>query len=210
MAFDLDCQKKEKTEIYRCFVEFLVSEYAANRRTVLIIDEAQNLSIETLEELRMLTNINADKQNVLQLVLVGQPELLETMRRPELHQLAQRVLVDYHIGPLSGQETLDYIRHRIEVSGGKINLIDSYACAAVYYHSGGIPRLINILCDYALTYGFADSKEHIDLALMLEVIRDKRKGGIFPLRQHENEEADELRNEIKKTINIDISLQEAV
>lgn len=206
MAFDLDYRGKEKTELYQCFVDFLIKEYAANRCTVLIIDEAQNLDIETLEELRMLSNINADKHLVLQLMLVGQPELLETMRRPELRQLAQRVLVDYHLGALSGQETLDYIRSRTKTAGGVRDLIDANACAAVFYHSGGIPRLINILCDYALLYGYADEKTQIDLPLMLDVIKDKQKGGIFPIQRPDVEEADFVCAMIMRKTNIDISL----
>lgn len=210
MAFDLDYEDKDKTALYQTFVEFLIAEYSANKRTILIIDEAQNLDIKTLEELRLLSNINVDKHLVLQLILAGQPELLEMLQRPELRQLVQRVLVDYHLKPLNGQETFNYIRHRLSVAGGDKNLIDPYACAAVYYHSGGIPRLINMLCDFALVYGFSDEKQRIDLPLMLDVIKDKRKGGIFPILDHNNGEANYVCAQIKKRTNIDISLSAAV
>jgi len=210
MSFGLDFEGKEKALLYKCFFEFLMAEYEANRRTILIIDEAQNLDVATLEELRMLSNINVDNQMPFQLILAGQPELLETMRRPDLRQFAQRVLVDYHINPLNAQETLNYIRHRIEVAGGNRDLIDPYACAAVYYHSGGIPRLINILCDYALIYGFAEEKNQIGLSLMLDVIQDKKKGGIFPNQIPDNQEAGDMRSQIKKKVNVDISLIKSV
>ncbi len=206
MAFNLDFEGKEKAVLYKCFFEFLMSEYDANRRTILIIDEAQNLDVDTLEELRMLSNINVDNQMPFQLILAGQPELLETMRRPDLRQLSQRVLVDYHINALNAQETLNYIRHRIEIAGGNRDLIDPYACAAVYYHSGGIPRLINILCDYALIYGFAEDKSQISLSLMLDVIQDKKKGGIFPSQSPDSQEAGDMCDQIKRKVNVDISL----
>ena len=113
----------------------------------MIIDEAQNLDVETLEELRLLSNINADKHLVLQLILIGQPELLEVMQRHELRQLAQRVSVDYKLKALGYKETTAYIRHRLKVAGCNEAIFDKYAAAVVYYHSGGVPRLINTLCD---------------------------------------------------------------
>lgn len=206
MAFGLDYVGKEKTELYQNFVEFIINEFNANRRVVLIIDEAQNLDVKTLEELRMLTNINASQQVALQLVLVGQPELLETMRRPELPQLAQRVSVDYKLKPLGFDETREYIRHRVTSAGGSAELFDSYVCSAVFYHSWGLPRLINTLCDFALVYGFSEDREVIDLELMLDVIRDKRSGGVFPMRDEEDKEAKRVRRYVQKKKGVDIAL----
>jgi type II secretory pathway predicted ATPase ExeA len=204
MAFGLDYRGKTKTELYQIFSDFLIDEYSKNKRTVLIIDEAQNFGVETLEELRMLSNINSGKHMVLQLVLVGQPELLETMKRPELRQLAQRVSVDYHINRLTVKDTIDYIRYRIEHAGGNPDIFLRSACAVVHYYSRGIPRLINTLCDFALVYAFADEIHQIGAKMVMDVVRDKQKGGIFPMRQDEDEEAVRIRTQLKQKLNLDI------
>jgi len=180
LAFNLDHANLNKVGMYQRFVDFIIDEYAHNRRTVLIVDEAQNMAAETLEELRMLSNVNADKDQALQVVLVGQRELRDTLRRPDLVQFAQRISVDYHLQPLSEEETGGYIRHRIEVAGGTPDLFDHAACEAVYRFSNGIPRLINLLCDTALVYGYAEQKDRIDQTLVTDVAREKQQGGIFP------------------------------
>jgi general secretion pathway protein A len=185
-AFKLEHRGKQKVELFQQFLDFLIEQYAQNRRTLLIVDEAQNMSVDTLEELRMLSNVNADKDQVLQVVLVGQAGLRQTLRRPELEQFAQRIAVDYHLQPLDLPETRAYIYHRIRVAGGEGNRIfDGPACAAIYEHSRGIPRLINLLCDTALVYGFAEQKRTIDVRTVHEVAADKRKGGIFPSQRRE-------------------------
>ncbi len=204
MAFGLDYRGKAKTELYQTFSDFLIEEYAQNRRTVLIIDEAQNFGAETLEELRMLSNINSGKHMVLQLILVGQPELLETMRRPELRQLAQRVSVDYHIERLKVKDTIEYIRYRVEHAGGDPDIFRRSACAVIHYYSRGIPRLINTLCDFSLVYAYADEINEIGAKLVLDVVRDKQKGGIFPMRKEEDEEATRIREQLKRKLNLDI------
>jgi hypothetical protein len=170
----------------------------------LIIDEAQNFGAETLEELRMLSNINSGKHMVLQLVLVGQPELLETMKKPELRQLAQRVSVDYHIRRLKVKDTIDYIKYRIEHAGGDPDIFLRSACAIVHYYSRGIPRLINTLCDFALVYAYADEIDQVGAKMVLDVVRDKQKGGIFPMRDEEDEEAARIRTQLKRKLNLDI------
>ena len=121
---------------------------------MLVIDEAQNLAIETLEELRMLSNINADKDLLLQLILVGQPELKAKLERQSLRQFAQRIGASYHIGNLSEAETSAYIHHRTGHAGAQQQIFNEDACQAVYTNSGGTPRLINVLCDTALVYGY--------------------------------------------------------
>jgi len=183
LAFNINYESKDKVGMYKAFVDFVIREYAANRRTVLIIDEAQNMSHQALEELRMLSNINADKDQVLQIILVGQPGLREHLRDPSLEQFAQRIAVDYHLGPLNAEETRHYIGHRVEVAGGQAELFSDDACEAVFQHSGGIPRLINILCDTALVYGYAEQRALIDASLIHDVARDKQKGSILPLRK---------------------------
>jgi general secretion pathway protein A len=181
LAFKLEYRGKKKVELYQTLAEFIAREYSQDRRTVLIIDEAQNLDAEALEELRMLSNINANKDQLLQLILVGQPSLREILRLPELHQFAQRIAVAFNLKTLSLEETWQYIRHRLEVAGGDPNLFDTKASAAVYYYTQGTPRLINVLCDTALVYGYGEQKQRIDVDIICEVVREKVKEGILPV-----------------------------
>ena len=190
LAFNLEYRGKSKVELYQALTDFMVQEYERSRRTVLIIDEAQNLEPEALEELRMLSNINTDSNQVLQLVLVGQPGLRETLQRPELHQFAQRIGVEYHLQRLDLEETWQYIRHRLTVAGGDPDLFDIKGCAAIYYYTQGTPRLINVLCDTALVCGFAEQITSISAELIGEVIRDKAMGGIFPLIKEKIDEGE--------------------
>jgi len=212
MAFNISTEAQDKAERYQVLTDFLISNYAKNKKTVLIIDEAQNMNVETLEELRLISNINADKHLVLQLVLVGQPELLALMQRHDLRQLAQRVSVDYKLKALGYMETVAYVRHRLAVAGGAENIFDKYAIAAVFYHSGGIPRLINILCDFALVYGFSEELKQVNLDIMLDVIKGKLYGGIFPLVRRENKEQAKVRQLIQQELGIDIQsiIEEAI
>jgi type II secretory pathway predicted ATPase ExeA len=187
LAFNLEHSGMNKVEMYRRFVNFVIDEYAHNRSTVLIIDEAQNMAAETLEELRMLSNINADKDQSLQVILVGQRELRETLQRPDLVQFAQRISVDYHLQPLSEKETAAYIRHRLKVAGGSPDVFSDAACQAVYLYSNGVPRLINLLCDTALVYGYAEQQPRIYANLITDVAKEKQQGGIFPTFEHTEE-----------------------
>jgi len=179
-AFDLDYSSTDKAELYHIFVDFVVRQYQANRRTLLIIDEAQNMDVETLEELRMLTNVNSDKDQILQLLLVGQPELGDKLRRPELRQFVQRISSDYHLSPLDFRDTRSYIRHRLKVAGGEVAVFDDLACGAVHYQTRGVPRLINSLCDAALVYGFAEERKKIDIDTIFDVVADRKRGLLSP------------------------------
>ncbi len=179
LAFDLEYKGKDKVERYHLFTNFIIDEYAKRRRTVLIIDEAQNMTPHTLEELRMLSNINADKNQVLQLILVGQPELRETLRRPELRQFAQRVSVAYFLERLTEDEVAEYIRHRVTVAGGDPGLFEAEAVRLISRRSEGVPRVINTLCDTSLVYGFAAQKPVIDAGVVGEVVQDRDRSGLF-------------------------------
>ena len=180
LAFGLDVKGKEDVELYDDLVHFLIDVYAQGKRAVLIVDEAQNLGRARLEELRLLSNLNSDQDLLLQMMLVGQPELRQLMQRPELRQLAQRVGADYHIGELNQEETCKYIAFRLTVAGGRADLFSPAAMELVHRCSRGIPRLINQLCDTALVYGYADQRPQVDEALMQDVVRDRTAGGIFP------------------------------
>jgi type II secretory pathway predicted ATPase ExeA len=179
-AFALSSGSADKLAMFRAFEDLLTGEYAKGRRSLLIVDEAQNLAAEALEDLRMLSNLNAGKHQLLQVFLVGQPGLRAMLQRPELEQLAQRIAADYHLEPLHATETRGYIRHRLAVAGGDPNTIEDEACEAVYRASGGVPRVINLLCDLALVYGYARRATRIGAQTVEEVVKDKRKGGIFP------------------------------
>ncbi len=192
LAFELPHRNRSRVELYEDFVQFLIKEYAKGNRTVLIIDEAQNMDTEMLEELRMLSNINTDKDQVLQLILLGQPELREKLRQRELVQFAQRVAANYHLEPLTTEETCNYIGHRISVAGGDPSLFDAPACELIHEHTRGIPRLINTLCDMALVYAFSEQKEKIDAKILAEVVSDKVNGGVFPSEESDQQEVNEF------------------
>jgi type II secretory pathway predicted ATPase ExeA len=163
------------------FNQFLRAEYSKGRRTILIVDEAQNLSIEALEELRMLTNINVDKQQFLQIILIGQPQLKDLLRSPELIQFAQRVSSDFHLRPLNAAEVTEYIDYRLNAVGARSHLFTDDACQLIGEASHGIPRTINILCDTALVYGFAANVRQIDRDLVSQVIEHKAQYGVLPI-----------------------------
>jgi type II secretory pathway predicted ATPase ExeA len=165
---------------YEALVDSFVREYAKGRRTLLILDEAQNLSIEVLEELRLLSNVNSEKDLVLQILLVGQPELRAKLARPELKQFAQRVSVDFHLRPLDRKETHAYIRHRLTVAGGKAGLFLPDALEFIYGRTNGVPRLLNQLCDMTLVYAFAEGRKSIDADLVAQVVRERNGARLAP------------------------------
>ncbi len=206
LAYGVDTDESEHVKLYQLLVEFVTREHRAGHRVILIIDEAQNLGVDALEDIRMLTNINVDKDLVLQLILVGQPELIELLRKKELRQFAQRVSADYFLEPLTFKETQEYIRHRISVAGGDEKLFAQTAFAAVFYHSGGIPRVINTICDMALVYGFADESPKIRKEIILDAIRDRKVGGLM-IRddQNKNQAAEDLRQQIIDKTGVDIA-----
>jgi general secretion pathway protein A len=167
--------------LFERFHKFLRAEYGKGRRTVLIVDEAHNLGLDALEELRMLLNINADKSQFLQIILVGQPQLKEMLRKPELLQFAQRISSDYHLRPLKCEDVAKYINHRLAAVGAQRQLFSNQACDMIAEASLGIPRTINILCDTALVYGFAANRQQIDTDIIYQVIEDKKEFGVLPM-----------------------------
>lgn len=177
-AFNLPFEGRESIAVFRDFQQFVIAEYAACRQTLLIIDEAQNLSDKSLEEIRLLTNINADQDQLLKIVLIGQPELLQQLSSPHLAQIAQRVSVEYHLEPLTRLEAALYIRHRMQVAGGYGDVFSEDAIDAIFETSGGVPRLINTLCDQALVYAFAMDESQVMAAAIQAVAAGRRIGGI--------------------------------
>lgn len=145
---------------------FLLENHAKGRRTALVIDEAQNLSPETLEQIRLLTNLETTTQKLMQVILIGQPELQTILAHPAMRQLAQRITARYHLVPLSRDKTIAYVGHRLEVAGLKREVFTPAALRTVYKLSGGVPRRINILCDRALLGAYARQQERISGSLL--------------------------------------------
>ena len=173
----------EYPHLFKRLQDFLHGQYAHGRRTILIIDEAQNLETEALEHLRMISNINADKFQILQLILVGQPQLRDLLLAPKLHQFAQRISSDFHLRPLDGREVANYIDFRLKAVGSPRSLFTKEACTLIAAASGGIPRMINVLCDTALVYGVANDQKVISDQLVRDVIADKQQFSIFPIKK---------------------------
>ena len=149
--------KQRKVELLDTLNMFLIDQYAQGKKVVLIVDEAQNLSKKVLEEIRMISGIETHKEKVLRIILAGQPELKETLDSPELKQLVQRVRLRFHVGPLDRREMREYIEHRLAVAGRKAkDLIKEDAFDTIYRYTGGVPRLINTLCDTTLLCAFAE------------------------------------------------------
>ncbi len=161
------------TEKFQRFAEFAIDEYSKGRRIVIVVDEAQNMDEEALEELRVLSNLNSEKDLLVQIILTGQPELRQKLATPRLKQFAQRIGKLYHLLPLNQMETRDYIHHRIAVAGGDPALFTDEACDAAFEGSGGVPRLINQLCDTALVYAYGLEKNVVDKEIMDTVLADR-------------------------------------
>ena len=152
--------------------EFLIDQHRKGTSPVLVIDEAQNLSVETLEAVRLLSNFETTRQKLMQILLVGQPELRDTLNLPQLRQLKQRIGLRCHIGPLSPEETRLYIRHRLRIAGaGDAGIFTDAAVQRIADYSRGIPRVINIVCDHCLLSGYADSKRRVEARAVDEAIQ---------------------------------------
>ena len=210
LAFGIPHEDRDKVTLFRDVQDYLINEWANGKRAVLIVDEAQNMDKETLEELRLYTNINADGEQFLQIVLVGQPELRDILRAPELAQMAQRVSVEYHIEPLGWQDTANYIRHRLATAGNEesveaaSHIFDSVAIAVIFYFSGGVPRLINTLCDFALVHAYAMGLQTINHSIALEVIRGRTIGGVNRFTNNE-EQLKLVRERVLDAVGLDLA-----
>jgi general secretion pathway protein A len=185
LSLGLSTKRLDPIEAYHLFSEFLSQEAKRLRRVILIVDEAQSLGAELLEELRLLSNMNDGKTLKLQIILSGQPDLHTLLRRIDMTQFAQRIVVDYHLKPLSESDTAHCIRHRLRVAGGSSSLFTNKACALVHRLSRGNPRLINQVSDIALTYGYAEQMRIITSKLVAQAALDRSQGGILPLAEQE-------------------------
>lgn len=185
LSLGLSKRQLDPVEAYYVFSEFLIQESKQHRRVILIIDEAQSLGTDLLEELRLLSNLNDGNTLKLQIILSGQPDLHKLLQRIDMTQFAQRVVVDYHLEPLSETETGQFIRHRVHVAGGHPSLFTNKACALVHRLTKGNPRLINQVCDLALIYGMAEQARVITSKLVAQAAFERSKGRILPLSSKE-------------------------
>ena len=171
--FELPSQKFGKTTALEILNQHLIQKYAEKKRVLLIIDEAQNLSPAVLEEVRMLSNLQTEDQVLLQIMLVGQPELISKLRKPKMLQFSQRIAVNFHLEGLNREEVGNYVSFRLDKAGGPRDLFTAEAVDMIHELSGGIPRSINLLCQAALVYGFADGAETIDKNIIEQITEDK-------------------------------------
>src|ERR1041384_1019254 len=173
IEFGLPVNGLDRLDTLAVINQFLLQQVERGQDTVLIIDEAQDLTDELLEQVRLLSNLETDNRKLLQIVLLGQPELRERLNNPRLRQLRQRITVRYHLPPLSRFEVNQYIQHRLEVAGAKC---ESYftqpALWRVYRYSQGIPRLVNAVCDKALLAGYVAQREQIDFGIVSRAVRE--------------------------------------
>jgi general secretion pathway protein A len=156
--------KMKKAEVIATLNQFLIEQYAAGRKVLLIVDEAQNLSPRVLEEVRLLSGVETTKEKVLRIILAGQPELNEKLDAPELVQLAQRIRLRFHLTTLSPADMRSYIEHRLEVAGADRQIFEPDTYAEIYRYTGGVPRLINTLCDTAMMAAYSADREYVSLA----------------------------------------------
>ena len=165
-----------KTKLLSCLNQFLIEQLFLNLNIILMVDEAQNLNLKTLEEIRMLSNLETEKEKLIQIVLLGQPELEDKLDSKELQQLKQRVVVYYHIFPLGMKQTEEYIRYRLKIAGlnGNGLMFDNGALKQIYNYSAGVPRLINSICDRALLTGYINEKWQIKSDTIKEVAGELR------------------------------------
>ena len=171
--FGLDVKNSDRLETISAISEFLVKQVEAGKETVLIVDEAQNLTEELLEQVRMLSNIETDDRKLLQIVLMGQPELRFRLNSPRLRQLRQRITVRYHLMPLTRFEVGQYIQHRLELAGSKaVPFFTQPALWRIYYYSKGVPRLVNAVCDKALLAGYVAQSDRINFQMVGRAIRE--------------------------------------
>ena len=179
--FGLDPAGKSKPLLLRDLAQYLVDQRLAGRMVLLVIDEAQNLSLAALEELRMLSNLETEKSKLLQIVLIGQPDLRDKLAEPELEQLRQRITVSYHLTPLDADETERYINHRLRRAAlGPPVGFPRQATDAIHARSRGIPRIVNVICDAALVFGYAEERRTMDPELVAEVLNELEITGVLP------------------------------
>ena len=193
--FGLDPAGKSKPLMLRDLSQYLVDQRLAGRLVLLVIDEAQNLGLASLEELRMLSNLETEKSKLLQIVMVGQPNLRDKLAAPELEQLRQRITVSYHLPPLDAEETCNYINHRLRRAALATPLeFPREATDLIHARSRGVPRIINVICDATLVFGYAEERSVFDAAMLSEVLTELEVTGVLPAEVKDTKEAKDTKD----------------
>lgn len=178
--FGLEAQARSKPQMLRDLAQYLVDQRLAGRLVLLVIDEAQNLGLAALEELRMLSNLETEKSKLMQIVMVGQPDLRDKLQAPALEQLRQRITVSYHLQPLDAGETANYINHRLRRAAlGAALEFPREVTDVIHARSRGVPRIINVICDAALVFGYAEERRQVDHALIEDVLGELELTGVL-------------------------------
>jgi putative secretion ATPase (PEP-CTERM system associated) len=178
--FGLDPNGKSKPMLLRELADFLVQQRTQGRASLLVIDEAQNLTPQALEEIRLLSNLETEKSKLLQIILAGQPNLRDTIDSPVLEQLRQRITVNYHLTPLDAADTEAYVNYRLEHAAlGEPPRFTRDAAALIHDRSGGVPRIINVICDAALIFGYTEEQRSLDRPLLSVVVEELESTGIL-------------------------------
>jgi len=177
-AFGVESKNIGLSDFVTHLRSYLEEQKKRGKMLVLLLDDAQNLDVGDLENIRLMANLNDELESALTIVLVGQPELRRLLKHPKLVQFRQRISVHYHLTPLSRVEILEYVRFRLEQCGAETELFSDEALHAVHEFSGGIPRVVNTICELALVYGYARQIEHIDADIIKSVVKDRNRGGI--------------------------------
>jgi general secretion pathway protein A len=170
----MDPARKSRYELYNLLYHYLIDQLAQQHTVVLIVDEAQNLSVSLLEQIRMLSNLETDKEKLLQIVLVGQPQLRDKLKRPSLRQLRQRIVIRYHLSELMKEELMPYIKHRLVQAGAgpTTPFFEDNTVEAIYEFSSGVPRLINVICDKAMLLAFVRETQKINESMIRECVEE--------------------------------------
>ena len=179
-------------QLFQVLQDFLVAEYAEGRRVVLIFDEAQNLSREGLEEIRMLTNINSNKDELIQLILVGQPELRDVVLHPKMRQMAQRVAASFHLPRMDAETVAAYIAHRLQIAGGTGEEFSAEACNLIYEATAGVPRLVNQICEFSMLYAWSEEVHLVTSQTVKNVLKDDVFFGAMSQPNEESEDTGQV------------------
>jgi len=209
VEFGLNPFNAKKVELIDMLNTFLVDSYREMKQLVLIVDDAHNLSLKALEEIRMLSGLETQKEKVLHVILVGQPQLNAMLDAPELEQLVQRVRLRFHVRPLAQEEMAEYITHRLKIAGAtRSDLFTPETMSVIFKYSGGVPRLINTLCDTALTVAYADSAPTVTINVLKEALDElqwqpfERRAGRQPKSTPKGERSHTSREQDKLLVNI--------
>ncbi len=179
-------------QLFQVLQDFLVAEYAEGRRVVLIFDEAQNLSREGLEEIRMLTNINSNKDELIQLILVGQPELRDAVLHPKMRQMAQRVAASFHLPRMDAETVAAYIAHRLKIAGGTGEEFSAEACNLIHEATAGVPRLVNQICEFSMLYAWSEEVHLVTSQTVKNVLKDDVFFGAMSQPNEESEDTGQV------------------